>query len=118
MWAQRYKLTAISRDGKETWEPDGKLYPRSDKPQPQPRAPHMLDTKTVAWFQSTKGGKRKDIRTLEDLKKLSPEESDNYLEALKKNPELRSGLEVILQSLAPQGAQQGGGYDVPPKDVE
>ena len=77
-------------------------------PPPAPRQPHALNKESIAWFQSPEGGSRKDIRTLEDLQKLTPQQSAIYLEAIKKHPELRGSLEILLQgALGGQGAQQG-----------
>jgi hypothetical protein len=117
VWAQKYKLTAISPDGKETWEPEGKPYRRTELPQPpQPRAPHMLTPQLVSWFQSPAGGARKDIRTYEDLIKLTPEESAKFHELVRKNPQLAGGLLTFL--LNDQGSQQGQGYNVPEEEVK
>jgi hypothetical protein len=68
----------------------------------------MLNAATISWFQSPAGGKRKDIRTLEDLSKLNEQESATFHEIVKKTPAMRNSLEMLLQgSLGEQGAQPG-----------
>jgi hypothetical protein len=114
---QEYVVKSITKDGEEITEPRGKPYPRSEPPQPpQPRQPHLLQPQLVSWFQSPAGGARKDIRTYEDLIKLTPDESAKFHELVKKNPQLAGGLMAFL--LGDQGQQQAAPIAVSPEELK
>jgi hypothetical protein len=114
---QEYVVKSITKDGEEITEPKGKPYPRSEPVQgPQPSKPHAMNPMMVSWFQSPAGGSRKDIRTYEDLAKLTPEQSAAFYEVIKKTPAMQGGLMAFL--LGDQGQQQGQGYTVPEEDLK
>jgi len=115
---QDYVVTAVDKTtGQATTEPQGKPYHRAEKPQgPQPRAPHMLNPAITSWFQSPAGGSRKDIRTLEDLSKLTPEQSAAFYEVVKKTPAMQNALQMLL--MGAQGEQQAAPIQVAPEELK
>jgi len=114
---QDYIVTGITKEGRPITEPRGKPYHRAEKPQPpQPRAPHMLNPAITSWFQSPAGGSRKDIRTLEDLSKLTPEQSAAFYEVVKKTPAMQNALQMLL--MGAQGEQQAAPIQVAPEELK
>jgi hypothetical protein len=86
-------------------------------PPPAPRAPHVLNPAITSWFQSPAGGSRKDIRTLEDLQKLTPEQSAAFYEVVKKTPAMQNALQLLLSGV--QGEQQGAApINVNPEELK
>jgi len=113
---QDYIVTGITKEGRPITEPRGKPYHRAEKPQPpQPRAPHALSPMMISWFQSPAGGSRKDIRTAEDLAKLTPEQSAAFLEVVKKNPQMQGGLMALLLG---EQQQQAAPIQVAPEELK
>ena len=114
---QDYLVTGIAADGRPITEPRGKPYHRAEKPQPpQPSKPHAMNPMMVSWFQSPAGGSRKDIRTYEDLAKLTPEQSAAFYEVIKKTPAMQGGLMAFL--MGDQGQQQAAPIQVAPEELK